>query len=312
MESAFLFPGQGSQVPNMLHTLPDHPAVSRTLDEVSDALGEDVRELDTAENLQHTHSVQLALLAAGIAAARALLEEGVVPQAVAGLSVGAFAAATIAGVIGLRDTVALVKQRAELMTELFPYGYGLVALTGLFEEEVSRLVKATHAEHAPVYVANINGPRQIVIAGSDEGIDRLMDTAQGSGLRKAQRLPIATLSHCVLLEPVAISLRRALDRMQLHDANIAYIANVNARRLRNAKAITDDLASNIAHGVRWYDMTSLAVELGCDLFIEMPPGNVLTELGKEAFPSITNIALSQVSLRDVRFQQDRLEKNSNR
>src|ERR1700684_4135164 len=97
MSIAFLFPGQGSQTPEMRRNLPDDPAVRRTLDEISEYLHADVRELDSAEALQSTVSVPLALLASGVAVARALFEEGVKPEAVAGLSVGAFAAAVAAG-----------------------------------------------------------------------------------------------------------------------------------------------------------------------------------------------------------------------
>src|ERR1700723_3690151 len=112
MSLALLFPGQGSQVPGMLHTLLDHPAIARTLDEVSETLGVDVRDLDSAAALQSTVSVQLGLLAAGVSTARALEEEGIQPEAVAGLSVGAFAAAVHSGVVGLADAVHLVWQRA--------------------------------------------------------------------------------------------------------------------------------------------------------------------------------------------------------
>jgi len=86
MSVAFLFPGQGSQVPGMLHALPDHPSIARTFDEVSEALGENVVELDSPTALRSTVSVQLALLASGVAVARALVAEGVEPEAVAGMS----------------------------------------------------------------------------------------------------------------------------------------------------------------------------------------------------------------------------------
>jgi hypothetical protein len=95
---AFVFPGQGSQTHGMLHDLMDHPAVARTLEEVSDALGSDVRELDREDCLESDVAVQVSLLAAGVATARALTELDIRPAAVSGLSVGAFAAAVIAGV----------------------------------------------------------------------------------------------------------------------------------------------------------------------------------------------------------------------
>src|ERR1700689_2625982 len=124
MSIAFLFPGQGSQTPGMLHHLLDHPVVARTLDEISAALHSDVRNFDSEQCLKPEVSVQIALLAAGVATARALMERGVQPAAVAGLSVGAFAAAVVAGVLVLQDAVQLVSLRAEQMIKLYPAGYG--------------------------------------------------------------------------------------------------------------------------------------------------------------------------------------------
>jgi malonate decarboxylase epsilon subunit len=305
MSIAFLFPGQGSQVPGMLHALPGHPAISRTLDEVSESLGADVRELDSAEALQSSVSVQLALLACGVSMARALIEEGVEPEAVAGLSVGAFAAAVQSGVISLSDSVHLVQQRAEMMVELYPKGYGLAAIVGLTEKQVFRLVEEAHTEQAPVYVGNINAPLQIVIAGSDEGMTKVMEVARRSGARKAERLHVSVPSHCLLLEPVAVALRESLRKMQLHQPSLVYVGNVNARALRTPDAIAEDLASNIAHGVRWHDTTTVLEELGCSLFLEMPPGHVLSELAKQAFSEVKTLAVGESSLRHTLRLVDR-------
>ena len=98
MSIAFLFPGQGSQFPGMLHQLLDHPEVERTLDEVSSALHTDVRDIDSEESLESTVSVRIALLTAGVATARALIQRGAEPTVVCGLSVGAFTAAVVAEV----------------------------------------------------------------------------------------------------------------------------------------------------------------------------------------------------------------------
>jgi malonate decarboxylase epsilon subunit len=296
MSVAFLFPGQGSQAPGMLHNLPDHAAVARTLDEVSGTLGADVRGLDSAEALQSTVSVQLALLTSGVAVVRALCAEGVKPEAVAGLSVGAFAAAVAAGVLDLGDGVRLVKERAEGMLELYPRGYGLAAIIGLTETQVCTLVKNAYTEQNPVYVGNINAPRQIVIAGSNKGMDKVLDAARKSGARKAVHLNVSEPSHCPLLEPVAAALRKSLEGIHLEQPKMVYVGNVTGRALRSAEAISEDLATNIAHGVRWYDATTVLEELGCRLFLEMPPGHVLSELGREAFADVRTLAVGETSL----------------
>jgi malonate decarboxylase epsilon subunit len=297
MSVAFLFPGQGSQVPGMLHRLPDHPAIRQTLDEVSESLGADVRELDTAEALRSTVSVQLALLASGVAVARALNTEGVAPEAVAGMSAGAFAAAVTAGVLNLADGVRLVTQRAEMMVELYPKGYGLGAIVGLNERQVSTLVQETYSERAPVYVANINAPRQIVIAGSNEGMNKVLEAALHSGARKAIRLDVSEPSHCPLLEPVADALRKTLLAIHLQSPELVYVGNVTGRALRSAEAISQDLANNIAHVVRWYDATTVLVEIGSRLFLEMPPGHVLSELGRETFLNVRTLAVGETSFK---------------
>jgi len=296
MSVAFLFPGQGSQVPGMLHNLPDHPAIARTLDEVSESLHADVRELDSAEALQSTVSVQLALLASGVAVARALFEEGVNPEAVAGLSVGAFAAAVAANVLNLADGVRLVKERGEDMVKLYPQGYGLAAIVGLTERQVSALVEQAYTDQDPVYVGNINAPRQIVIAGSNQAIIKVLQAAEKSGARKAVRLNVSEPSHCPLLEPVAKSLKTRMQAIHLQQPKMIYVGNVTGRALRSANEISEDLATNIAHGVRWYDSTTVLEELGCRLFLEMPPGHVLSELGREAFADVRTLAMSETSL----------------
>jgi malonate decarboxylase epsilon subunit len=296
MSVAFLFPGQGSQVPGMLHNLPDHPAIARTLDEVSESLHADVRELDSAEALQSTVSVQLALLASGVAVARALFEEGVNPEAVAGLSVGAFAAAVAANVLNLADGVRLVKERGEDMVKLYPQGYGLAAIVGLTERQVSALVEQAYTDQDPVYVGNINAPRQIVIAGSNQAIIKVLQAAEKSGARKVVRLNVSEPSHCPLLEPVAKSLKTSMQAIHLQQPKMIYVGNVTGRALRSANEISEDLATNIAHGVRWYDSTTVLEELGCRLFLEMPPGHVLSELGREAFADVRTLAMSETSL----------------
>ena len=280
----------------MLDRLPDHPAVRQTLEEVRAELGYDVRTLDSPEAFRSTVPVQLALLTAGVAAARALEAEGVIPEAVAGLSVGAFGAAVHAAVLSLADAVQLVKQRAELMEQHSPEGHGLTAIVGLKEDQVVALVREANTPDDPVYVGNVNSADQIIITGSDNGRQKVADAALQAGARKAERLDVAVLSHSPLLQPVADALTRTLQTLTLRPPRMVYIGNVKARALRNAEEIAWDLANNIAHGVRWYETTIVLQELGCTLCIETPPGHVLTNLAKQSIPEVKSIALAEVSL----------------
>jgi malonate decarboxylase epsilon subunit len=289
MSVAFIFPGQGAQSPGMLHHLLDHPAVVRTVDEISEVLHSDVRNLDSEQGLKSDVSVQLTLLAAGIATARALMEQDVRPAAASGLSVGAFAAAVTAGVLSLQDAVELVKLRAEQMMKLYPTGYGLSAIVGLNESRVTKIVRAVTSVQDPVFVGNINAPRQIVIAGSNVAMDQVLDEARREGASKAVRLHVSVPSHCPLLQPVADLLERRMSSMHLKAPKLIYVGNVTARPMRTKELIARDLANNIAHGVRWHDATTVLKELGCNLFLEMPPGHILSDLAKENLKGIDAI-----------------------
>jgi malonate decarboxylase epsilon subunit len=289
----------------MLNRLSDHPAIRQTLEEVSTELGYDVRTLDTWEALRSTVPVQLALLTAGVAAARALEAEGVIPEAVAGLSVGAFGAAVHAQVLSLADAVQLVKQRAELMEQHSPAGHGLTAIVGLKEDQVAALVSEANTPDDPVYVGNVNSADQIIITGSDNGRQKVAEAALRAGARKAERLDVAVLSHSPLLQPVADALTQSLQNLALRPPRMVYIGNVKARALRKPEDIAWDLANNIAHGVRWYEATIVLQELGCTLLIETPPGHVLTNLAKQSIPDVKSISLAETSLAYIVQQASR-------
>src|SRR5258708_30811385 len=146
MNTGLLFPGQGSQRPQMLHDLIRHPVIDDTLAEISEVLGVDVRTLDSADALRSPVSVQLAILAAGVSTARAVQLSGVRPLAVAGLSIGCFSAAVAAEAIELSDSVRLVRSRAEQMEHMYPTGYGLSAIIWLSEPQAIRIVTYANTE----------------------------------------------------------------------------------------------------------------------------------------------------------------------
>jgi len=296
MSIAFLYPGQGAQFAGMLHELPEHPKVNEILHESSQVLGRDVLTLDTEMALSSTLPVQLGLFVSGVAVTCALQVEGIKPDVTAGLSVGAFAAAVAAGALSFKDGLSLVKLRAELMEEAYPKGYGLSVVIGLSERRLSEIVGEINKPESPVFLANLNAPTQIVIAGSDTGMERVLHRAKNEGAHTTKRLPVSVPSHCVLLQSVADKLIRRLANIEMRTPKAIYISNRRARALRDPDLIREDLASNIAHAVRWHEATAVAYERGVRLFVELPPGQTLTNLASMAFPDARSIALGQMPI----------------
>lgn len=297
MSAAFLFPGQGAQNEGLLHYLPQHPEVTRTIAEARTRLGQDIGALDDAEALHSTVAVQTALLIAGVATARALMAENVLPAAVAGMSIGAFGAAVACATLSFEDALSLVQLRGELMHAAFPSGYGLAFIEGLDEIRVGNLVEQIRTAESPVYVSNINAPRQIVIAGSDAALAAVIAQALQHGARRAERLAVTVPSHCPLLQPVADRLARAMSTLPLWPPAMPYMSNRGGRALYDADAIREDLATSIAHPVRWFDALEVLRELGTNLFIEMAPGHVSTNLVAESIPGVRAISIADRGLR---------------
>jgi malonate decarboxylase epsilon subunit len=297
MTVAFLFPGQGSQSAGLLHRLPQHAEVTRTIHEAIAVLGRDIRALDNAQALRSTAAVQETLLIAGVATARALMAEQVHPAAVAGMSIGAFGAAVACGTLSFGDALPLVRLRGELMERAFPTGFGLAAIEGLNEVQVEEIVERTRTAKLPVYVSNINAPRQIVIAGSDAALDAVSTQARRQGARRAERLAVSVPSHCPLLQPVADRLAQAMAGLTLRPPSAPYLSNRGGRALYDAEAIRRDVATGVAHPVRWYDTLEVLRELGAKVFIEMAPGHVSSRLVAELFPEVRAISIAEHGLR---------------
>lgn len=303
MSTLLTFPGQGAQRPGMLHGLPDHRAVHETLAQTSDALGHDVLALDTADSLQSTVSVQLCLLAAGVATARALMADGARPEAVAGLSIGAYAAAVVAGALAYDDAVRLVALRGRLMADAYPEGFGMTAILGLEAPALEAIVARVRATGLPVYVANFNAPTQLVIAGADVAMARVAALAQEAGAHGARRVAIAVPSHCPLLDDAAATLAQAFAPVTLRRPTLRLFSASAARELRDPARIAADLAANMALPVRWHETLLLARACGVRLAVEMPPGNVLTRLAGAVLPEA--VAFAETRADSVRVLMDR-------
>jgi malonate decarboxylase epsilon subunit len=297
MTTVFIFPGEGVQNEGLLHHLPQHTEVTRTIEEAKDVLRLDMSALDNVEALHSTAAVQPALLIAGVATARALMAKKVHPAAVAGMSVGAFGAAVTCGTLSFANALQLVRLRGKMMQEAFPSGYGLAAIEGLDETSIEDIVKRIRTTEFPVYLSNINSPRQLVIAGSDAALDAVTTKARQQGARRAKRLDVSVPSHCPLLQPVADRLEELMAGLALRPPSIPYMSNRGGRAAYDLESIRQDLATGVAHPVRWWDSLEVMHELGADLFLEMTPGHVSTRLVAELFPNERAVSIADQGLR---------------
>ncbi|MBD8570764.1 malonate decarboxylase subunit epsilon [Pseudomonas syringae] len=296
MSSFWVFPGQGAQQANMLHQLPDDPVVRDCLRDASTALGEDVMALDTVQALQSTRAVQLCLLIAGVACARLLQARECTPDYVAGLSIGAYPAAVIAGALAFDDAVRLVALRGELMQSAYPEGYGMTAVIGLDQAQVEAMIAQVHQAGMPVFLANINADNQLVIAGSAEAMRQVGQLAKAAGAAAIKRLAVSVPSHCSLLEAPAQTLADAFARVEVSKPNVRYLSGSTARPVMDAEKLRDDLAFNMCRVVDWRSTVETAYERGVRLQIELPPGAVLTGLARRVFDQGTAVAFQAARL----------------
>ena len=294
---AFVFPGQGSQSVGMLDAWGDHPAVRATLDEASQALGEDLARLvreGPKEALDLTTNTQPVMLTAAIACYRAWLEEGGgEPSAVAGHSLGEYSALVAAGALTLSDALPLVRLRAQAMQEAVPVGVGaMAAILGLDASAVrAGCEQAASATGEVVSAANFNDPKQTVIAGTKAGVDKACELLKSAGAKRALPLPVSAPFHCALMKPAAERLRERLIGVPLAAPRIALVNNVDAAVQTEPAAIRDALYRQAFGPVRWVEVVQSLRARGLQHIFECGPGKVLSGLVKRIDSDATSLCV---------------------
>jgi [acyl-carrier-protein] S-malonyltransferase len=298
---AFVFPGQGSQSVGMLDAWGDHPAVVATLQEASDALGEDLRRLineGPKEALALTTNTQPVMLAAAIAAYRAWKAEGGAdPAMVAGHSLGEYSALVAAGALTLADAVPLVRFRAQAMQEAVPVGTGaMAAILGLDPKKVidgcaeaARSFGTNSGE--VVEAANFNDPIQTVIAGSKAAVEKACEVLKASGAKRALPLPVSAPFHSSLMKPAAERLRERLAATPFAAPRIPVVNNIEAKVETDPDRIRGALYEQAFGPVRWVDCIRAIAAGGVSVVVECGPGKVLAGLTRRIASDLTGAAL---------------------
>ncbi len=301
---AFVFPGQGSQSVGMLDAWGDHPAVTRTLEEASAALGEDLARLiheGPKEALELTTNTQPVMLTAAIACWRAWLAEGgAEPAAVAGHSLGEYSALVAAGALSLADALPLVRFRAQAMQQAVPVGTGaMAAILGLDAAVVRETCAAVAAASGEVVEpANFNDPKQTVIAGSKAGVDLACERLKAAGAKRALLLAVSAPFHSSLMKPAAEALREKLAGVALSAPRIPVVNNIDVAVQGTPDAIRDALYRQAFGPVRWVEVTQALKARGLSHVFECGPGKVLAGLVKRVDGElVTTTVLDPASLR---------------
>lgn len=298
---AFVFPGQGSQSVGMLDGWGDHPAVAQTVQEASDALGEDVGRLiqeGPKESLALTTNTQPVMLVAGVAAWRVWTAEGgALPVAVAGHSLGEYSALVASGVLTLAQAAPLVRLRAAAMQEAVPVGTGaMAAILGMDAAKViagcAEAAASFGAGSAEVVEAvNFNDPAQTVIAGTKAGVDKACEVLKAAGAKRALPLPVSAPFHSSLMKPAAEKLREALASIPLAAPRIPVVNNVDVAVELDADAIRDALYRQAFGAVRWVECVQALKARGVTHLIECGPGKVLAGMTKRIDPELVGASL---------------------
>lgn len=288
----FSFPGQGSQRAGMLDNLPNSSFYNN---ESLRVLGVGLNELNSDLNQQQNNIVQAALFIDGVAHANELIKHGVKPSFVCGLSIGAYPAAVISGVLSFEDALRMVFRRGELMQAAYPKGYGLTAVIGLPIESIEDIC----ASVGNVYIANHNADDQIVIAGSDENMKAAATLAEAKGASRCVRIKITVPSHCCLLDQAAQTFYEEFKDVEVRRPTTTYISGSTGRAIFNSKMILEDLIFNMCRRTQWREAMVSVYQRGCSTAIELPPGHTLTTLTKKAFEGGLAISFDQLGLREV-------------
>jgi [acyl-carrier-protein] S-malonyltransferase len=282
---AFLFPGQGSQAAGMGKELAAlYPVARHTFQEADDALGFALSQLcfeGPAEQLRLTENTQPAVLTVSVAAARVLQEKGVVPQFVAGHSLGEYSAHVAAGTLEFADAVRVVRNRGKYMQEAVPEGAGaMAAVLGMAIEDL-RKVCAEAAEGEVVEPANINSPDQIVISGADGAVRRAAPLAKERGAKRAIMLEVSAPFHCSLMRPAQERLARDLQTVPFSNPEVPVICNIDAEPRTTPEAYREALVRQVTGTVEWLGCIRKLISLAATTFIEVGPGKVLTGLMRQ-------------------------------
>lgn len=288
---AYIFPGQGSQFTGMAQDIYNsNPNAKALLDQANDILGfkiTDIMFTGSAEELKQTKVTQPAIFIHSVALA--LTNETFKPDMVAGHSLGEFSALVANKTLSYADALKLVYKRAMAMQhacEINPST--MAAILGLADNVVEEVCASIDEV---VVAANYNCPGQLVISGSNKGIEIACEKLKAAGAKRALPLPVGGAFHSPLMEPAREELAAAIQSTVFNQPICPVYQNVNALPATDVTEIKKNLVAQLTAPVRWTQSVQNMVKDGAKTFVECGPGKVLQGLVKKIAPEVEAMSL---------------------
>jgi len=292
MQTAFVFPGQGSKAVGMGKALAQTYAAARQVfAQVDSALGQNLSALmfeGPEAELTLTANAQPALMAVSLAASRVLETEAGLDIArdgrfVAGHSLGEYSALAAAGALTIEDAARLLRIRGNAMQVAVAPGEGaMAALIGLDFAQASAIAAQAASDLASAgcvcQAANDNGGGQVVISGTRAAVERAIELAKAGGAKRALALPVSAPFHCALMRPAAEAMKAALAGVAIKPPRPPLVANVSATAIDDPAAIRASLVEQVTGAVRWRESVLYMTSQGVANFVELGAGKVLSGL----------------------------------
>ena len=282
-----------------------YPEARAVFEEANEVLGQDIKRLcfeGPDEELGLTINTQPAILTVSIAILRVLQKGRLRADFVSGHSLGEYSALVAADALSFADAVKIVRSRAQFMQTSVKEGSGaMAAVLGCSIEKIVNLFKILHIE-GQVFIANVNCPGQIVIAGEKDPVEDFIAEAKKAGAKRCIILDVSVPSHCPLMKRASELLEEYLDTIQIKAPQIPVISNVDAKIINMQHEIRPSLVRQISSVLRWEESMRFLVARGVKFFVEIGPGKVLSNLFRRIDQQVQTLAIGDL---------DSLEKSLN-
>ena len=301
MTIALLFPGQGSQFVGMGKDFYNkYDQAKNIYNQLDMGLNRPLKDLifsGTDEEISLTTNSQPAIMATSIAILRCLQYEELInlPSVsyTAGHSLGEYSSLVATESLDFKDAVKILKVRSEAMQESMPIGTGgMAAIIGSSLSQISKLLPELN-KIGKIYIANDNADGQIVLSGEITAIDHICSNYKTYGIKRAIKLPVSAPFHCELINSAKSKIRTEIQNYNFKDFKFPLISNVEARPC-NSSVIGELLVNQVVSKVRWRESVEYMVKKKVTTFIEIGPGNVLSNIVKRIDKSLIAISISKV------------------